>query len=246
MVISAKLVDVGGLKYAVSEENDTINVNGDTDIINAVGAETAKFSGGGTMQANPGLRIGIVQLRLKTAAVVARSGVVISGAYSTNNSTVVVDFGNIGTADIRANVRHATNASSASTLAVSDDDISYTNVSSVVTGTDTSFTHLGGVQTFRYARMTPGGFNPALLTFLIFEIALVSTATYNIRSSTTIDTANGSILESGTIDSTGPDQTFNTDLILTGDGEFLTLEIVSFSASAFDVNLLNITSLKEV
>ena len=67
MTISAKLSDLGGLEFVVSDATDSDDVNGFSDAIQIVGAKTAKFSGGGTMQANSGLIIGLSQLKINTA-----------------------------------------------------------------------------------------------------------------------------------------------------------------------------------
>lgn len=63
MTISSKLVDIGGLAFAVSDDTDTIDVLGFSDQITS-GAVTAKFSGGATMQAPSGFRIGTTQIKI--------------------------------------------------------------------------------------------------------------------------------------------------------------------------------------
>ena len=69
--------------------------------------------------------------------------------------------------------------------------------------------------------------------------------TARLRSSTSQDTANGSAI-SGDI-SLQPETTTTLPnvLYLTGKGEYVTLEVVSFSGFAFDVELESITSIKE-
>ena len=124
MTISAKLSDVGGLEFIVSDPTDTDDVGGFSDPI-STGAKSAKFSGGADMQANSGLRIGTSQIKvvaggafnpaisLGTAGSDWSDGAkIVDGLFSTSSGSlgsilptvmeVVVDFGTIASRPIGA------------------------------------------------------------------------------------------------------------------------------------------------
>ena len=89
MTISAKLTDIGGDEFAVSDETDTTDVNGFSDSLPIVGAKTAKFSvfsGSATMQANPGLRIGLKQVKINTGSGIARVRSIVAGSDTGTDS----------------------------------------------------------------------------------------------------------------------------------------------------------------
>lgn len=249
MTISAKLSDFAGLEFAVSDPTDTDNVGGFSDILNVIGAKTAKFSGGAIMKANAGLRIGLTQLKVVNVGGVARIGVVIRGVFVSTVSTgelVAVDFGNISLANIRATYQNNSQITgSTMELQVSTDDSIWVTVASS-SSSALNISLNGGNQTYRFARLFAVTNAGVLSPQTIFEIAITSDVTINIRSSTTQDTSDGTILLSSVVVSDSTTVTFNTQLLLTGLGQFVTLEIVSFSGSNVDVNLSGITSIKEV
>lgn len=69
MVLLAKGNRNTGGFDVISDITDTKDLNGFSDPISTVGAKSAKFSGGGVMKANSGLKIGILQLKINTGAI---------------------------------------------------------------------------------------------------------------------------------------------------------------------------------
>jgi len=264
LTISSKLVDINGLEFAVSEETDTIDVGGFSDIISAVGAETAKFSGGGTMQANTGLRIGTTQLKIESGdgepvrsrSIIQNTGWgsptnMIDDNFTTNSSTsingqlVVIDFTSGNTATLK--VTHGANTGNSTIkVEISDDDISYTDLGNFNTTSTTGETVDLGVQTWRFVRITRVFATSGTLVFQVFEVVTAATVTARVRSSATLDTADGTVLITDKVLSANSTFTFDTDLLLTGNAEFITLEFVSFVNFAIPINLSEITSIKEV
>lgn len=250
MTIKRKNIRPNGLLEVEADNTDTVDTNGFSDALSVVGAETAKFSGGATMQANPGLRIGMTQLKVNSGTPTARIGVVIAGSFGTkssNGDSVTVDFGDIQTANLFATGAHNCNCSQTSTLEFSTDDITYFLASSINTGTAQVVNHNGGTQTYRFARLTAVQVNANTIRLdTITETALVSNTTYNIRSSATLDTADGDILIGPILLLQNSTDVFDTDLLLTGNGEFVTLEVVSYTEGDVPITLSEITSIKEV
>lgn len=271
MTIKRKNIRPSGLLEVEADNTDTVDLNGFSDAIQAVGAKTAKFSGGATMQANPGLRIGMTQLKINTDAIIFTPRVrslqqnlgytdpdntfdnvfTSSGNAGTVNEFIIIDFGSIAISElhIQAN-RSALAADSASfSIEISDDDISYSFVSNIAlttTSTDYDF----GTRTWRYVKVTLTAQNNAFARlFEVFELASSpNEVTVRVRSSTSIDSANGTIIISDQVMNENETLTFVTDLLLTGNptGDFVTLEIVSFSGLPIPVTLSEITSIKEV
>jgi len=249
MTISAKLSDVGGLEFVVSDPTDTDDVGGFSDTINTVGAaKTAKFSGAAIMQANLGKKIGISQLKINNAGFVPRSSVVIQGGFVTNFGTgvaVTVDFGSLRMGIINGTTNNG-NGTTTVELQISTDNIIWVTVDTQTTTINTTGrSYNGGLQNFRYARFEITVLDDRCTPVNIFEDG-ISDVTINVRSSATQDTVDGTVILANKVILDTTTQTFNTELLLTGAGQFVTLEIVSFSGIDVDVNLSEITSVKEV
>jgi len=250
LTIKRKNIRPSGLLEVESDNTDTVDTNGFSDALSVVGAETAKFSGGATMQANSGLRIGIIQIKVNSDVVTPRIGVVIAGSFGTktiDGDSVTVDFGDIAQANLFATAFHNCNCSQSSRLEFSTDDITYFSVSFINTSTSQAVNHNGGTQTYRYARLTAVTVNVNSINLqAIFETALASSTTYNIRSSATLDTADGTILVGPIVIGESSQDVFDTDLLLTGNTQFVTLEVVSYTEGDVPITLSEITSIKEV
>jgi len=274
MTISAKLSDVGGVEFVVSEENDIDDVGGFSDPIQAVGAKTAKFSGGDTMQANSGKRIGLRQVKINTGAeilvgvrpqnVESNSGFNVTvgqpftgGTSTSPGSVMVIDFESIDTQELTSETIAGFGGGGNSVTIKyerSDDNVSYTLLGE---HTDDAFgtTIIDyGIQTWRYIRITHtvttgAGGNPA--TALLTETVLqppVNNVTVKVRSSLSIDTADGTILITDQVMTENSQLTFVNPYLLTGEptGDFVTVEIVSQNGNNIPVTLSEITSIKEV
>jgi len=76
----------------------------------------------------------------------------------------------------------------------------------------------------------------------------VNNVTVKVRSSVTLDTADGTVLITDQLMTENSQLTFDTDLLLTGNptGDFVTVEIVSQTGNVIPVTLSDITSIKEV
>jgi len=297
MTISSKLSDIGGLEFVVSDSTDTDDVNGFSDAIQAVGAETAKFSGGATMQANSGLIIGLSQLKINTSDALPGVRTEVGADFVTfpangntvdNNETTfsssgssggeaVIDYGSVATRDIKLVTRMQYiqpefGSSGAMTFVyqISDDNISYSNpVTSSPTFQSLAVTPGGDMmgggtinsgivtyndansQSFRYIKLTLTLSGTASApTWFIYQATEqdigVNQVTVRIRSSATLDTADGSVLINNQVMDENETLTFNTQLLLTGPSEFVTLEIVSLTSFNIPTTLSEITSVKEV
>jgi len=300
MTISAKLSDVAGLKYAVSDPTDTDDVGGFSDPIQSVSAKTAKFSDTTTMKANAGLKIGITQLKIIATGAVppARSEVAADFMnFPANGNTVdndettfsqyvlgnppltvtpeaVIDYGSIAVRDIKlvtrmfANKLNFNGGTQSFVYQISDDNITYIDpvtsnpifqINSVPPGSglrDTGITTYNDAnsQSFRYVKITiiftgtsQSGFN---FTWQIYQVTVqnlgANQAVVNVRSSDNINTANGTILLNGVIINELQTLTFNSSLLLTGLGKYVTLEIVSLTSFDIPITLSEITTVKEV
>lgn len=84
--------------------------------------------------------------------------------------------------------------------------------------------------------------------YQVTEQTVTNTVTVKVRSSVTQDTADGTILITDQVMNQNETLTFDTDLLLTGNptGDFVTVEIVSFTGFDIPVTLSEITSIKEV
>ncbi len=289
MTISSKLVNVSGLSFAVSQETDTIDVGGFSDPIQTVGAKTAKFSGGATMQANSGLRIGMTQLKIitigatpgvrledvfssypKTGATVDNSNAT-SSATASSAGSAVVDYGSINTRSLQlVTMMNATGAEFGSGdmtmfYEISDDNITFSAPTqflflNIPAGGDMmggiphstgQVTFNAGALSFRYVRITQStSGSGSAKTWTIFQFTeqqtVTPTVTVRVRSSNTIDTADGDIIINDQVMDENETLTFIIDLLLTGPTQFVTLQIVSLTGFDIPVTLSEITSIKEV
>lgn len=172
---------------------------------------------------------------------------------------LVVDFGVIATADLQIRWRGENTAGSQrnSNIQVFGGNTAGTTTtlvgssSNILNGgqtEDTTFTIFGATAIFRFYRFVIGqatGTQVNISLVLLTESNITSgDVSINLRASNTINTANGTILESFVVN-TQTVFTFDTDLLLVDSGQFYTLQIVSFSEGPFDVNLEQITSIKE-
>jgi len=297
MTITSKLVDVGGLSFAVSQDTDTIDVGGLSNAIQTVGAKTAEFSDTATMQANSGLRIGMTQLKIvtigatpgarteesgdfvnfsATGATVDNSNVTFTSS-SASSGEAVINYGSVDTRDIQlvtrmTYVQPEFGSSGVQTFVyqISDDNITYTDPvtssptfqsQAVVAGGDM----MGGgtidtgivtyddanTQSFQYVKLTltlsGTASSPSWSIYQVTEQQTVTPqVTVRVRSSATVDTADGSVIITDQSMGENETLTFDTELLLTGNGEFVTLEIVSLAGFDIPTTLTEITSIKEV
>lgn len=300
MTIKRKNIRPSGLLEVEADNTDTIDTNGFSDSIQSVGAKTAKFSGGATMQANPGLRIGMTQLKIVTIGATPGLRVELpadfvsfpsTGATVDNsNSTftlsadigaageAVVDYGSIAVRDIQlvsriiyTQAEFGTSGALTFVYQISDDNITYTDPVTSSPTFQTVNTVQGGdmmgggiidsgivtyndanPQSFRYVRITVTrtGAADTARSWSIYQITESQTVTpqvtVKVRSSDTIDTADGTVLITDQVMDENETLTFDTDLLLTGTGKFVTLEIVSLSGFDIQTTLSEITSIKEV
>jgi len=271
MVIKRQRVTAtSALLEVEADSTDTVDAFGTSDIINTVTAKTAKFSDTSVMQANAALRLGVLQLQINTGTKAlnsSRTRDVIRNNVSLNDvpnaidsdldtkatssfadifpfEIIVIDFGTSATTSILAKVEHR-GSNPGTTLEVSEDDIDW-DVVSTITSTGIQ-THNGGVQTYQFARLRQ--IEPLSSGFAdVFEIfdqdPATGEVTVNIRSSATQDGTDGTIL---TTEAILPESSLllDTELFLTGNGEFFTLEITAFAEGEFDVSLSDITSIRE-
>ncbi len=274
MTIKRKNIRPSGLLEVEADSTDTVDTNGFSDPIQSVGAKTAKFSGGATMQANPGLRIGMTQLKINTAAEVpigARPENVESNTTWTTNpvgqpytgasgtvvgSIVVVDFESIDTQGLTTSSNGSFGgAGNGITLLYeySSDNISYINLGSVTNqdGDAPTITNWG-IFTWRYIRITHtatfGAGGNTATTSMVENITQppVNNVTVKVRSSVTLDTADGTVLIPDQLMTENSQLIFDTNLLLTGNTQYVTVEIVSQIGNAIPVTLSEITSIKEV
>lgn len=300
MTIKRKNIRPGGLFEVEADNTDTVNTNGFSDSIQTVGAKTAKFSGGATMQANSGLRIGMTQLKIvtigatpglrvevpadfvdfpSTGATVDNSNVTFTSSLDAGASgEAVVDYGFIDTRDIQlvsriiyTQVEFGTLGALTFVYQISDDNITYTDPVTSSSTFQTLATAVGGdmmggtiidtgivtyndpnSQSFRYVKITVTrtGTADTIRTWSIYQFTEQSigggTVTVRVRSSDTIDTADGTVLITDQVMNENETLTFDTDLLLTGNGKFVTLEIVSLTSFDIPTTLSEITSIKEV
>jgi len=296
MTISAKLSDVLGLEFVVSDPPDTDDVGGFSDPIQTVGAKTAKFSGGSTMKANTGLIIGLSQVKINTTGAIPGIrtevpadfiGWVADGSTVDNNETTftsttnsaaeaVVDYGSVATRDIKLVTRLTANrvefgsGNLSLDFEISDDGIVFTIP--VTTPTQFQFLNvpatgdMGGTipvdtgivtfndpnsQTFRFvkikAAVAVGGSAKNWFIYQFTEQDIgPNQVTVRLRSSATQDVADGTVLISDQVMNESSQLTFSTQLLLTGIGQFVTVEIVSLTSFDIPVTLSDITSVKEV
>jgi len=159
------------------------------------------------------------------------------------NKTLEVRYG-LGTASGSSSVTYET--------FVSNDGISYNslgtqliNISGGATGILFSFTNT----TWKFVRVFGLSFTGNPVEFRTHDVRVSEGGTQNVtvrvRSSVTQDTADGTIIISDQVMNPSTTLTFDEDLLLTDNGEFVTLELVS-TTSLLDVNLEEVTTIKEV
>ena len=253
MTIKRKRTNSSGLVEVECDSTDTVDTNGTSDGLSAVGGKTAKFSDNTTMKANSGLKLGILQVLIAAAAIVVRSFSLVSGVSSsqTAGSFGIWDTGSIATSNIHISATNFYGGSSISVVtgrvAISDDNVTYTEIGTFTRGKLVTATSTFNNQTFRYVKITNGGsLNfPWLRINSGTETVASSQASVRLRSSTTQDGANGTVLKDSLTISPSTNTTLNTELFLTGAGEYFTLEIVSFTGVGFSISLNSITSIRE-
>ena len=270
MTIKRKNIRPGGFLEVEADTTDTIDINGFSDPIQTIGAKTAKFSGGATMQANPGLRIGMTQLKINTgtAIFIPRSKSIEEELNAVNplnmidnndltfgeldsiDDFVTVDFGSVTTATLQLILKKSDANSMTLRTDISDDNINFTTADTRVAPLSKTSINLG-VRTWRYVKIIVINQDASTLEiFRIFETVDSASvgATVKVHSSITVDTADGTILIPDQVMNENESLTFDTDLLLTGNptGDFVTVEIVSLLSTDVPVTLSEITSIKEV
>lgn len=273
MTISAKLSDIAGLEFIVSDPTDTDDLNGFSDEQTTVGGESAKFSGGATMQANSGKKIGISQVKFETSitdlsarTIQSSSGVTnptqaiddndTTAAFFTNiNDELIVDFGSSITAVLKSTGSRTVGGNHSITITRSTDNITYFAFATVnYTEAKQTVTH--GNATFRFIKFVSSTSTSAASVFSIFvedtsgdkvTVQLLSTSALDGTSGTTMIGSTVLTATSRDLGSSTNITTFNSTLLLTDATHFVTLRIVSFDG-IFDVpvTLSSITSVKEV
>jgi len=292
MVTGLKAVGDSGFVEVETEDADTIDTNGFSDPISVVSSKTAKFSGGGIMQANGGKKISLLQLSIDTGAatirtrsviananppglsIIGNSANAIDGNLSTQTDNIdynnpvppvakgseqpwiTIDFTSIAVSDITAKIFSSifSGASVEYKLQIStvggDSPANWTTVDTLLlfAGSPNDQFLSASNQTYRFARVTANvsiAGNGALVgAFEIFELG-PGTVTTNIRSSITQDANDGTIILANQILAQSSSIVFDSDVLLIGSGQFVTLEIVSFSDAEMPVSLSSITSVKE-
>ena len=273
MTISAKLSDVGGLEFVVSDPTDTDDVNGFTDIQNSVGGESAKFSGGSAMKANSGLKIGVSQVKFETSltdlsarSILSSSGVTNPGNviddddstgtnFSDTNDEIIVDFVSSITAVLKSVGNRGVAGGHNIEISTSTDDITY-NVLTSVNYSESKQTVNHGTDTFRYVKFRSTGTTSNANVFSIYAedtggddvtVQLLSTSSLDATSGTTLI---GSTVIAATSRDTGSSAsvtTFNSVLYLTDAAHYVTLRVVSYGGQfTVPVKLKEITTVKEV
>ncbi len=106
-------------------------------------------------------------------------------------------------------------------------------------------------QNFRYVKITLTTSGTASAQqWRIYQFTEQQTVTpevtVTVRSSDTVDTADGTVIISDQVMGENETLTFTDELLLTGDAKFVTLEIVSLAGFDIPTNLSEITSIKEV
>ena len=297
MVIKRQRINAGALVEVEADNTDSVDTLGFSDPIQTVGAKTAEFSGGGNMQANPGLRIGLTQVKIRTGGATPGVRTEVAAdfvAFPANGNTVdndettfsgtsssggqaVIDYGSVAARDIKLVTRmryiqpeFGIPGFMTMVYQISNDNITYSDsVTSNPTFQSLAVTPggdmMGGgtidtgiityndpnTQTFRYVRITLtfSGSASGLLWF-IYQVTQqdtgVNQVTVRLRSSISLDTADGSVLITDQVMDEFETLTFDTELLLTGNAQFVTLEIVSFTSFEIPVNLQEITSIQEV
>ena len=274
MTISAKLSDFGGLEFVVSDPTDEDDIGGYSDSQESVGAESAKFSDAMIMKANTGKRIGISQVQFNTSlAMLNRS---VNSETSITNSTNMIDsnlssyavFTSAGTSEIIVDFGSIANA--VTKYQWSSDNFGSVNIeveksdnptgpwTSIDTDNSSNATPILrnlGSHSFRYLRISYTSLGTALRVYEVWrepsttpsvDVQLLSTATQDATSGTTLigtKTINAPTMEN----QTPVTSLHKSSLLLTADGEYVTLRVVSYSDSNFKVpvTLSNITTVKE-
>jgi len=155
---------------------------------------------------------------------------------------------------------------------ISDDNITYTNPVTSNPTFQTLSTVAGGdmmgggvidtgiityddanLQSFRYVKITVtrNGTSDSARTWFIYQITEdiivgIDQVTVRVRSSVTQDGTDGTIIINNQVMNVNETLTFDTELLLTGNGEYVTVEIVSVLNDPVPVTLSEITSILEV
>jgi len=273
MTISAKLSDLGGLEFVVSDPADTDDINGFSDTQSSVGGESAKFSGGSAMQANSGKKIGISQVKfealitdLSARSILSSSGLTNPGnvidddddtntTFSDTNDELIVDFGSSITAVLKSVGNRSVSGSHNIEISLSTDDITY-NFLVNLNYSEAKQTRDHGTETFRYVKFRSVGSTSSANVYSIFaEDTGGDDVTVQLLSTSSIDSTSGTTLIGSTVlTATSRDTgsiasvtTFNTTLYLTDAGDFVTLRVVSYAGQfTVPVKLKEITTVKEV
>lgn len=267
MTIKRQRVNAGALVEVEADSTDNVDTNGFSDSIQTVGAETAQFSDTSTMEANTGLRIGLTQLKINTGSAVftPRTRTIESSLNAINPanaitpsgfcgldeipSNVVANFTSDATAElhVRAGFTGGGGASASILVEISDDNVTYSSVSNIVLTSTTTDYNLGA-QTWQYVRVSLSAEvdSIAQINEIFEEADPNATVTVRVRSSVTINTANGDVLITDQVMNENEILTFDTELLLTGNSQFVTLEIVSLTSLNIPVTLSEITSIQEV
>lgn len=191
MVIKRKRVNASSnLVEVEADAADTVDTNGLTTVISAVGAKSAKFSGGADMTPNSGKRVGTLKTIIKTGNQNERTGLTIESSTVSNDTNaidgntgtftgtlngldtddqrlVVVDFGTTATAEILVTVKFTNSGSSNNNTGCK---VYYGTGSNPTTevytvtnlDTDPSQTHnlSGQTKTFRYVAVALNNMQP--------------------------------------------------------------------------------------
>ena len=275
MTISAKLSDVGGLEYIVSDPADTDDVNGFSDSQDAVGGESAKFSDLSAMKANAGRIIGISQVQFNTALAIldrtVESEVNVTDSANAIDDTnafaslddrtvseMVVDFGSSLTKVVKVEYASGSNASVTCTVEKSANPTGpWTEIASAnKTGTATAVVD-GGSHTFRYIRVWyeagSSDITPLRLHNVWAEPSTPDSVDVELLSTSALDSPTGTVLiaQHTIFAPTRENQTpvtsiFNSVLYMTGNAEYVTLRVVSYNGDFnVPVTLSDITTVKE-
>ena len=276
MTISAKLSDFGGLEFVVSDPADEDGINGYSDSQESVGGKSAKFSDATIMKANTGKRIGITQVQFNTALAllnrsvnsetsITNSANMIDNSLSSyavftsaGTSEIIIDFGSIATAVTK--YQWSSNNFGSVNIEVEKSDNSTGPWTSIDTDSSSSTTPILqdlGSHSFRYLRISYTSLGTALRVYEVWrepsntpsvDVQLLSTAAQD--STTATKTLIGTTtINSPTMENQTPITSLhNSSLLLTADGEYVTLRVVSYSDSNFKVpvTLSDITTVKEI
>lgn len=292
MTIKRKNITVGGLVEAEADNTDSVDTGGNSaKITGGTGAITAKYSGGATIQAPVGLRVGTTQIKIVAGVEHLPSITLISSDWASGANIVdgdlftvsgtlddvlptvmevIVDFGSIESRTIGTKFNIAQKGNLAVTLFIEftsrifiSDTLSFgaeeANQVDKLFGTDTGpqnsdRTFNLSARSFRYIKFTMEQLNNVgnqrvgdCSVYSVNKQLLTPTnAVIDIRSSNTIDTADGAIIRASVTVPPGATTVIDDDLLLVEAQKYLTLAVKTASANLYDLNLDSITSITEV